>query len=59
MEAQLQVIAKDNAASCASYALPTNHHVAWWDDDNACATISIMDLTSTGDGHCVDSSNDE
>ena len=50
MEAQLQAITKENNPSCASYASWTNYQPAWWDDDNAGATISPMDLTSTGDG---------
>ena len=40
-------------------APPMNYQAAWWDDDNAGATISIVDLTSTGDGQVADSSEDE
>ena len=49
-EAQLQAIAEENNASCTSYVPPTNHQAARWDEDNVGATISIVDLTSTGDG---------
>lgn len=43
-------IVDENNASCTSYAPPTNHQAARWDNDIAGATISIVDLTSTGDG---------
>lgn len=58
-EAQLQAIAEENNASCASYASPTNYPAARWDDDSVGATISIVDLTYTGDGQGADSSEDE
>jgi len=58
-EVQLQEIAEENHISCASYAPPANNLVARWDDDNAGGAISILDLTSTGDGQGADSSEDE
>ena len=58
-EAQLQTITEDIIASCASYAPSTNHQPARWDDDNQGAIISLVDLTSTGDGQGVDSFEDE
>ena len=57
-EAQLQTIAEENNASCASYAPPTNHQPARWDDDSASATIFLVDVTSTGDGQGADSFKD-
>ncbi|EMS57074.1 hypothetical protein TRIUR3_34007 [Triticum urartu] len=41
-EAQLHVVADENNASYASYALPTNFREARWDEDSVGATISIV-----------------
>ena len=51
--------AEKDIANCASYAPVTNHQPARWDDDSQGATISLVDLTSTGDGQGADSSEDE
>ncbi|KAE8791812.1 Hydroxymethylglutaryl-CoA lyase, mitochondrial [Hordeum vulgare] len=59
MEARFEAIAEENNASCAFYAQPTNHQVAWWDDDNQGATISLVDLTYTSNGQGMDSSKDD
>ncbi|KAE8777851.1 protein disulfide isomerase family protein 2-2 [Hordeum vulgare] len=50
-EAQLHAIADVNIASCDSYALPMNYRMDRFDDDSAGATISIVDLMCTGEGH--------
>ena len=50
---------EENNASCACYESSPNHPAARWDDDSAGTTISIVDLTSTGDGQGTDSSEDE
>ena len=59
MKAHLQATTDENSASYASYASPPNYQAPRWDDDSTAATISIMDLTSTGDGQGENSSEDE
>lgn len=55
----MQALADENNASCASYVPPMNFQAPWWNDKSAGASISIVDLTSTGDGQGADSSKDE
>ncbi|KAE8796782.1 Hydroxymethylglutaryl-CoA lyase, mitochondrial [Hordeum vulgare] len=58
-EARFHAIVEENNLSCASYVPLTNHRAARWDDDSQFATVFLVDLTSTGDGQGVDSSEEE
>ena len=45
----VQAIADQNTVSCVSYTLTNTVWKRLWDDESGSPSISIVDLTSTGD----------